>query len=87
MAQLYADDGKINEAVDTYEKALELHPTPEQRIQMRLILGLLLQKQGFNGAARLDYQRLLAESPDYPGRANIDDKIDSLAAADLKTKK
>jgi len=87
LAQLYAADGKTNAAVNAYESALELHPTPEERIQIRLILGQLLQKQGLKDAARLDYQRVLVESPDYPGRANIDNEIDSLSAADAKTNK
>ncbi|HEY3762770.1 MAG TPA: TIGR03790 family protein [Verrucomicrobiae bacterium] len=86
LAQLYKDDGKTNAAVSAFEKVLELHPTPEQRIRIRLVLGQLLQKQGLNDAARLDYQRLLVESPDYPGRAVIDTEIDSLSAAEVKKK-
>jgi uncharacterized protein (TIGR03790 family) len=87
LAQLYAADGKTNAAVNAYENVLELHPTPEERIRIRLVLGQLLQRQGLNDAARLDYQSLLIESPDYPGRADIDNEVDTLSAADAKTKR
>jgi uncharacterized protein (TIGR03790 family) len=87
LAQLYYSEGKTNAAVSTFENALQLTPTPEERIQLRLTLGKLLRAEGSNQAARLDYQQLLIESPDYPGRTTIDNDISSLSAADLKTKK
>ncbi|HEY1662986.1 MAG TPA: TIGR03790 family protein [Verrucomicrobiae bacterium] len=87
LAQLYAIQGKIDAAVDACEKALQLHPSPEERIRIRLALAQLLKKAGDNGAARLDYQRLLVESPDYPGKAIIESNIDSLPASDTQTNK
>ncbi len=60
------------------ERALTLNPSPEQRIRLRLTLGEKLQAQDFAAAARRDYQKLLEESPDYPGRAAIEEKINAL---------
>ena len=78
LADLYSMEGKTNAAVDTYERALTLNPSPEQRIRLRLELGERLQAQDIPDAARRDYQKLLEESPDYPGRAAIEEKINAL---------
>jgi uncharacterized protein (TIGR03790 family) len=78
LADLYAMEGKLSSAIDAYERALILNPSPEQRIRLRLTLGQLLQAQDFAAAARRDYQKLLEESPDYPGRAAIEEKINTL---------
>ena len=76
LADLYAIP---SHAIDTCERALTLNPTPEQRIRLRLTLGEKLQTQDFTAAARRDYQKLLEESPDYPGKAAIEEKINALA--------
>jgi uncharacterized protein (TIGR03790 family) len=78
LADLYGMEGKPSSAIDAYELALTLNPSPEQRIRLRLTLGEKLQAQDFTAAARRDYQKLLEESPDYPGRAGIQEKISSL---------
>jgi tetratricopeptide (TPR) repeat protein len=78
LADLYAMQGKPSSAIDAYERALTLNPSPEQRIRLRLTLGELLSAQDFTAAARRDYQKLLEESPDYPGKAAIEDKINAL---------
>ena len=75
LAGLYAIP---SHAIDAYERALTLNPSPEQRIRLRLSLGEKLQAQDFTAAARRDYQKLLEESPDYPGKAAIVEKINAL---------
>jgi uncharacterized protein (TIGR03790 family) len=75
LADLYAIP---SHAIDAYERALTLNPTPEQRIRIRLALGEKLQAQDFTAAARRDYQKLLEEAPDYPGKAAIEEKINAL---------
>jgi uncharacterized protein (TIGR03790 family) len=77
LADLYEMDGKPAPAIDAYERALTLNPSPEQRIRIRLTLGDKLQAQD-SAAARRDYQKLLEESPDYPGKAAIEEKISAL---------
>ena len=72
LAGLYAIP---SHAIDAYERALTLNPTPEQRIRIRLALGEKLQAQDFAAAARRNYQKLLEESPDYPGKTAIEEKI------------
>jgi len=78
LADLYAMQGKPSSAIDACERALTLNPSPEQRIRLRLTLGELLSAQDFTAAARRDYQKLLEEAPDYPGRGTIEEKINAL---------
>jgi uncharacterized protein (TIGR03790 family) len=78
LADLYAMEGKPSPAIDAYERALTLNPSPEQRIRLRLTLAEKLKAQDFTAAARRDYQKLLEESPDYPGKAAIEEKINAL---------
>ncbi len=78
LASLYELQGKHDAAIDADETALRLNPSPEQRIQLRLALADKLLAQNFTAAARRDYQKLLEESPDYPGKAAIEEKINAL---------
>jgi uncharacterized protein (TIGR03790 family) len=78
LADIYAMQGKPASAIDAYERALTMNPSPEQRIRLRLTLGEKLQAQDSTDAARRDYQKLLEESPDYPGKADIEEKINAL---------
>jgi uncharacterized protein (TIGR03790 family) len=81
LANLYEAQGKPASAILTWQKALKLNPSPEQRIRLRLTLGEKLQKDGRDGAALEDYQKLLAEAPDYPGKEFI---VNRLAALRIK---
>jgi uncharacterized protein (TIGR03790 family) len=82
LADLYDAQGKPSSAILTWQKALQLNPTPQQRIRLRLTLGEKLQAEGHNTEAVEDYQKLLAEVPDYPGRDFI---VNTLAALPQKS--
>jgi uncharacterized protein (TIGR03790 family) len=71
LADLYDAQGKPSSAIRTYQMALKLNPSPEQRIRLRLTLGKKLEAQNLDAEAVENYQQLLAESPDYPGREFI----------------
>jgi len=79
LADLYEKEGKPASAIDMYERALKLDPSPEQRIRLRLTLGEKLEAQAQDQAAYDNYQKLLQESPDYPGRMSIYQKLLALA--------
>jgi uncharacterized protein (TIGR03790 family) len=79
LANIYEEEGKPSSAIDMYERALMLDPSPEQRIRIRLTLGKRLEQQNQNQAAYDNYQKLLRESPDYPGRTSIYQKLLALA--------
>jgi uncharacterized protein (TIGR03790 family) len=78
LASLCDIQGKPETAIEYYERALKLNPTPEQRIRIRLALALVLAGQNENGEAIADYQLLLKEFPAYPGADNISAKIAAL---------
>ncbi len=81
LADLYDAEGKPSSAILTWQKALQLNPSLQQRIGLRLTLGDKLQAEGRDTEAVENYQKLLAESPDYPGRDFI---INTLAALQVK---
>jgi uncharacterized protein (TIGR03790 family) len=81
LADLYSAQGKPSSAILTWQKALQLNPSPEQRIHIRLTLGEKLQAQDRNAEAVEDYKKLLAESPDYPGSGFI---LNAVAALQQK---
>lgn len=78
LADLYDELGKPSSAIATYEKALKLRPSPEQRIRIRLTLGDKLLAANREADAIDDYKKLLEESPDYPGKHSIEEKLAKL---------
>jgi uncharacterized protein (TIGR03790 family) len=79
LADLYDREGKPSSALETYQQSLKLNPSPEQRIRIRLTLGQKLEEQNQDQQAYDNYEKLLSESPDYPGRTNIYRKLLALA--------
>ncbi len=79
LADLYEREGKPSSAIETYQRALKLNPSPEQRIRLRLTLGDKLEEQNQDQEAYDNYQQLLQESPDYPGKMIIYQKLLALA--------
>jgi uncharacterized protein (TIGR03790 family) len=78
LAELCDSQGKPDAAIQYYRKALTLNPSPQQRIRIRLTLGQKLLDQNNTAGAIDNYRALLAESPGYPGKDSISDKIAGL---------
>lgn len=78
LAELYDAAGKPESAIDTWEQALKLAPSPQQRIRIRRTLELKLLAAGRKADAIADDQQLLAESPQYPGRPQVEAELKSL---------
>ena len=78
LADLCEAQGKPSSAIDIYGRALKLNPSPGQRIRLRLKLGADLQAQNRDAEAVDDYKKLIEESPDYPGKNSIEEKITAL---------
>ncbi len=85
VADLYAELGKPDSAIEMYRKALERNPSPQQRIRLRLTLADKLsladasdEKKNLPDAIA-DYEALLRENPDYPDKLGIYRKLLPLA--------
>ncbi len=78
LADLYEMQDKPSSAIDTYRFALARHPSPEQRIRLRLILADKLLAQQRTADAIEDCKQLLREAPDYPGKPSIETKLAAL---------
>lgn len=79
LADLYTAQGKPSSAVYTYRLALQLDPSPQQRIRLLLTLGEKLLALDRTQEAYEDYQELLQEFPDYPDKLAICRKLLALA--------
>lgn len=78
LAELYSTEGKPASAIEMYERALKLSPSPLQRIRLRLTLAEKLIAANREADAAEDYRALLAESPEYPGKASVEEKLKGL---------
>ena len=78
LADFYQMQGKPSSAIGTYQRVLTLNPSPEQRIRIRLTLGEKLLALNRETDAIENYQQLLKEAPDYPGKPTIEAKLAAL---------
>jgi uncharacterized protein (TIGR03790 family) len=79
LADLYSSQGMPSSAIENYQLALKLSPSPLQNVRIRLEVA---QKMGVAGRMKEAYEvfkGLIAEVPDYPGREDVQKKIESIA--------
>ena len=79
LGDLYAAQGKPASAAHAYAQALQLNPTPQQRVRLLLALGEKLSSSNQPSAAYDAYRKLLQDSPDYPDKPAIYRKLLPLA--------
>jgi uncharacterized protein (TIGR03790 family) len=79
LGDLYADQGKPASSVHAYEEALNLNPSPQQRIRLTLELGEKLRALNKEEEAYDFYVTLLKECPQYPNKRDIVQKLLPLA--------
>jgi uncharacterized protein (TIGR03790 family) len=68
LGDLYEEQGKPSSAVHTYQQALNLKPSPQQRLRLRVFLGVELQKLNRDAEAYEQYLKILEEYPGYVDR-------------------
>jgi uncharacterized protein (TIGR03790 family) len=79
LGDLYAEQGKPASSVHVYEEALNLNPSPQQRIRVTLELGEKLRALNKEEEAYDFYVALLKECPDYPKKRDIVQRLLPLA--------
>jgi tetratricopeptide (TPR) repeat protein len=85
LADIFYDRGKLGDAIRTYEDALKLEASPQQRVRIVLNLAGLLALYTREQQALDLYQQLLKDSPDYPDQLGIYQKMLVLAKNLKKT--
>jgi uncharacterized protein (TIGR03790 family) len=78
LANLYDESGKTESAIDTWQRALTLKPTPQQRIRIRRTLADKLVADGRDADAAENWRQLIAEEPDYSGLPIVREKLQEL---------
>jgi tetratricopeptide (TPR) repeat protein len=79
LGDLYAEQGKPSSTIHAYEEALNLDPSPQQRIRVTLELGEKLRELNKEEDAYDFYQALLKNCPDYPDKRDIVQRLIPLA--------
>jgi uncharacterized protein (TIGR03790 family) len=81
LADLCEADGKTLSAIDYYNQALQLNPSPEQRIRIRLTLADKYAAQSDKKKTYDDLWKIIDENPDYPAKFDIMKRLLDLAIA------
>ena len=79
LGDLYAAQGKPSSSAYAYTQALQLDPSPQQRLRLRLTLGEKLTALDRAQDAYDQYRELLRELPLYPDKLAIYKKLLPLA--------
>ncbi|HUC83765.1 MAG TPA: hypothetical protein VL970_01125, partial [Candidatus Acidoferrales bacterium] len=87
LAEIYDAMGKPSSAITAWQQALTLNPSPQQRIRIRRTLEPKLLAEGRKADAIDDDQKLLAESPQYPGRSQVESELKNLTQDDAVVNK
>jgi uncharacterized protein (TIGR03790 family) len=78
LGDLYYASGKPASTIEAYENCLKVVQSPLQRIRVRIYLANVLTEQKKTKEAADDLKELLKESPDYPGKATIEKRVEDL---------
>ena len=78
LADILRLQGQAATAIETYEQALNLSPSPQQKVRLYLALMGLQKSIGQSGEALQTLKQFLAACPDYPARNSILTKFKSL---------
>jgi len=78
LGEMYESLGKPSSAIDAWQTALKLNPSPQQRLRLRRTLEEKLLAAGRKAEAIENDEKLLAEAPDYVGRSQIEAELKAL---------
>jgi len=82
LAEIYDSLGKPSSAIAAWQAALNLKPSPQQRIRIRRTLEPKLLAEGRQAEAIEDDKQLLVEAPEYAGKPQIEAELRSLTEND-----
>ena len=79
LADMYWGKKKLSDALELYDRALRLDPSPLQKIRLTLNLAHRRTYFGDNEGAYKLYEQFLKDAPDYPDARAICEKLHGLA--------
>jgi len=80
LGDIYLRQNKLDMAIGTYKQALELSPTPQQKVRLVLGLGNVLGNAGRENEAFALYDKFYKETPDYCGAQDFCKEMESFAS-------
>lgn len=80
LGDLYYAVGKPASAIEAYEVCVKNTHSPLQRVRVRQYLANVLTEENKTKEAVDDLKALLREVPDYPGKGNVEKRIEDLSA-------
>jgi hypothetical protein len=78
LGELYERQGKPSSAIDAWQAALKLNPSPQQRIRLRLVLAEQLLAAGREPEAAENWRQFIAEAPGYPDIGRVREELKTL---------
>lgn len=75
LSELYQMASDDSLAIDACRRALDLDPTPQQKVRLTLNLAEWLEAAGKSRAALDVYRDFREKNPDYPDQAGLNKKI------------
>jgi uncharacterized protein (TIGR03790 family) len=79
LGGLYVNELQFRKAIGAFQRALENHPTPQQRVRIQLTMGTILENSNESAEAISILEELLKENPDYPAPGQIYARLKRLA--------
>ena len=81
LGDLYAAQGKPTSSAYAYARAIQLSPSPQQRVRLSLGLADKLAALGRTEEAREVLEKFLADRSDYPDKPAVQRRLAALTAA------
>jgi uncharacterized protein (TIGR03790 family) len=79
LAELYSSLGKPASAIDAWQRALKLNPSPQQRIRLHQILAKKLAAENRDADAAENLREFISDSPDYPNLPEVREQLKNLS--------
>ncbi|MCU0772163.1 MAG: TIGR03790 family protein [Verrucomicrobia bacterium] len=79
LGDLYAELGKPSSALRSWQAALDLDPSPQQKIRLQLRLGERLAESGQIPEAMSAFERFVEQNPNHPDLPTVYGKLIPLA--------
>ena len=79
LAGLFQADGQYDLSIDACHRALQLDPTPQQRVRLTFSLADKLAAAGKNTEVLALWDNFVKKNPDYPDAPALYKKLEVLA--------